>query len=315
MSETDRNSLEELQGLDQRMDEVRQRIAEFEPLLAEVEEPVLVLEGEVTTTRSRLQEMKLEERRLELSADEKRVRLKQLQERLLSVRNIREEAAVQTESDMLQRALEADEQEALTLLDQIRKLEDRLEEAETALEEAQASLEPRRRELLEGQEQALAELSNLTEGREAYSSQVKTDDLRVYEAIKAGGRSIAVSSLTADGACGHCFNMIPLQTRAEISNGAEMIRCEVCGVILTPPGPELPEAPAPQHEAPGADAEESQVSPDAVAETALEESQVSPHAVAETALEESQVSPDAVAETALEESQGDASSEKEEPLG
>ena len=244
MNEKDRNSLEELQGLDQRMEKVRERIAEFEPLLAEVDEPMLVLEAEVTTTQSRLQEMKLEERRLELSADERRARMKQLEERLLTVRNIREEAAVQTESDMLRRALEADEQEALTLLDQIRKLEDRLEEAETALKEAQASLEPRRRELLEGQEQAQAEFSTLEDGRAAYSSQVKADELRVYEAIKAGGRSIAVSSLTSDGACGHCFNMVPLQTRTEISNGAEMIRCEVCGVILTPPGPELPEAPA-----------------------------------------------------------------------
>ncbi|MCK5651999.1 MAG: hypothetical protein KAJ42_11505, partial [Gemmatimonadetes bacterium] len=119
MSEMD-PSLEELQGIDQRMDEVRKRIAEFDPLLSEVEEPVLILEGEVTTTHSRLQEMKVEERRLELSADEKRARMKQLQERMNSVRNIREEAAVQTELDLLRRALDADEQEALTLLDQIR---------------------------------------------------------------------------------------------------------------------------------------------------------------------------------------------------
>ena len=249
------------------MEEVRERIAEFDPLLAEVDEPVLILEGEVTTTQSRLQEMKLEERRLELSADEKRVRMKQLQERLLSVRNIREEAAVQTESDMLRRALEADEQEALTLLDQIRKLEDRLEEAEAALKEAQATLEPRRRELLEGQEKAQAEFSTLEVGRAAYSSQVKTDELRVYEAIKAGGRSIAVSNLTADGACGHCFNMVPLQTRTEIGNGAEMIRCEVCGVILTPPGPDLPEAPADEA------TEEAEVASDGVVEVGMEEAE------------------------------------------
>ena len=171
----------------------------------------------------------------------------------------------------LRRAREADEQEALTLLDQIRKLEDRLEEAESALKEAKASLEPRRRELLEGQEQAQAEFSSLEEGREAYSSQVKTDDLRVYEAIKAGGRSIAVSNLTSDGACGHCFNMVPLQTRTEIRNGTEMIRCEACGVILTPPGPELPEVPAAQQGAPDAEVDDSEVSPDAAADADLEE--------------------------------------------
>ncbi len=255
MSEMD-PSLEELQVIDQRMDEVGKRIAEFDPLLAEVDKPVLILEDEVTTTQARLQDMNLEERRLELSADDRRVRTKQLQKRMDAVRNIREEAAVQTELDLLRRALDTDEQEALTLLDQIRKLEDRLQEAETGLEEARAYVEPRRRELLEEQEKALAELSSLEDERDAYSSQMKMDELRVYDAIKAGGRSVAVSNLTFDGACGHCFNMVPLQTRTEIRGGTEMIRCEACGVILTPPGPELPEAPAARQDAPDAEVEE-----------------------------------------------------------
>ncbi len=273
------------------MDEVRGRVAEFDPLLAEVDEPVLILEGEVTTTLSRLKEMKLGERRLELSADEKRVRMKQLQERMNTVRNLREEAAVQTELDLLRRALDADEQEALTLLDQIRKLEDRLQEAETGLEEARVYVEPRRRELLDGQKKALAEFSSLEDEREAYSSQVKVEELRVYEAIKAGGRSIAVSNLTDDGACGHCFNMVPLQIRTEIRSGTKMIRCEACGVILTPPGPELPEAPATQQDAPEAKVDDSEVD-----DSEVDDSEVGDSEVDDSEVGDAEVSPDAAAE-------------------
>ncbi len=46
-------------------------------------------------TASRLQEMKLDERRLELAVDEKRARVQRLEDRLNQVRNVREEAAVQ----------------------------------------------------------------------------------------------------------------------------------------------------------------------------------------------------------------------------
>ena len=89
MTEQRRTGLKELQKMDLRIQEARQRIAEFDPRFEEVEEPALILEGELGTTRTRLQEMKLEERRLELSVDEKRTRRERLDERLGSVRNLR----------------------------------------------------------------------------------------------------------------------------------------------------------------------------------------------------------------------------------
>jgi hypothetical protein len=68
-------------------------------------------------------------------------------------------------------------------------------------------------------------------------------ELKVYDAIRSGGRSIAVSPLTADGACGHCFGMVPLQLRNEIAHSESLIRCESCGVILTAPEAESASVP------------------------------------------------------------------------
>ncbi|MFC1574957.1 zinc ribbon domain-containing protein, partial [Gemmatimonadota bacterium] len=204
-------TLKGLQDLDLHLEEVRARVTEFDPLLAEIDEPALALEGEVTTLRGRLQEMKVEERRLEHSADDRRSRTKMLQERLKSVRNLREEAAVQAEMDLVKRAMEGDEQEALTLLDQIRKMEVRLDELEADLSEAQASVEPRRLELQGAREAALEEVALLQEKRAGYAALIPPADLQNYERIRSGGRSVAIASLTADGACGHCFGMIPVQ--------------------------------------------------------------------------------------------------------
>lgn len=232
MTDEQSGTLKELQDLDLDLESLRARITEFEPLLAEVEEPALALEQEVTTLQGRLQEMRLEERRLERAADDRRARLKALKERQKSVRNLREEAAVQAEFDLLQRSLEGEEQEALTLLDQIRKLEERLEEAEEALQTARAEVDPRRTQLLEEERSAQEELRRLEEKRETYASRVPAKELRSYERIRGGGRSVAVATLTPDGACGHCFGMVPLQVQNEIRSGKALIPCQSCGVLL-----------------------------------------------------------------------------------
>lgn len=238
MTEQTRSALKELQRIDQEIQEAKEQVAAFEPQLAEVEEPAMALESEVTTTRGRLQEMRLEERRLEVTSQEKRTRTKKLEERLTQVRNVREEAAVSAELEMVRQALDSDEQEALSLLDQIRKLELRLEEQESALTQARADVEPRREELLAQREEVRSALETAQQQRSDFAHSVDPRELKIYESIRGGGRRRAVASMTPDGACGHCFGMVPLQVQNEIRHGASLIRCEACGVILAAPSPE-----------------------------------------------------------------------------
>jgi len=240
MTEQARAELKQLQRLDNQIAEAEEKVTRFDPLFAEVEEPALVLESEVNTARKRLEEMKVEERRLEVSVDEKRTRVKRLEERMGSVRNLREEAAVTAEHDMVKRALQNDEQEAYTLIDQMRKIEDRLKELTEALAEAEAQVEPRRRELVADREAARADLERLMSEREAFAANLDPRELRLYDGIRGDGRRRAVAELTPDGACGNCFGMVPLQLQNEIRHGTSLIRCEACGVILAAPNPEEP---------------------------------------------------------------------------
>lgn len=229
------STLKELQRLDAEIKRAEEQVRAFDPQLAEVEDPALQLEEEVGTTRSRLQEMKVDEKRVELSANEKRERAKKLENRIQNVRNVREQAAVSAELDMVKRALEGEEQEALTLLDQIRKMEERLAEQEEALTEAREAVAPRRDELLAERERARAALQQMKEKRDAFAEGLEERELGLYETIRSGGSRTAVAPLTPDGACGNCFSMIPPQGQNEIRHGGDLIRCEACGVILTPP--------------------------------------------------------------------------------
>jgi predicted nucleic acid-binding Zn-ribbon protein len=243
--------------------DARKRIQDFDPLFADVEEPALILESEVGTTRKRLQEMTLEERRLELSTEEKRARITRLDERLGSVRNLREEAAVSAELDMVKRALQSDEQEAYTMLDQIRKLDERMEELESAWKEAQALVEPRMKELVAERDKAKKELAALETERTSFVATMDEKEIRLYDGIRAGGRTFAVADMTQDGACGHCFGVVPLQVQNEIRHGTSLIRCEACGVILAAPAPASEEAAAaaPSPDAPAEPAVDEEASP------------------------------------------------------
>lgn len=238
MMQQTRTGLKELQKLDTRIADARQRIRDFDPRFEEVEEPALILESDLETSRNRQKEMKLEERRLERAVEEKRERIKKLEERLGNVRNLREEAAVSAELEMVKRSLTNDEQEAMTLIDQVRKVEERVSELEAAFEEASELVEPRRKELLTEREEARKDLELLEKEREAFVAEIDDEELRIYEAIRGKGQRAAVAELTEDGACSNCFGMVPLQHQNEIRHGDTLIRCEACGVILAAADPE-----------------------------------------------------------------------------
>ena len=237
MTEQTRSALRELQALDLEIARVRDEAQGYEPRILEVEEPAMQMEELVERTRGRIKEMRVDERRLELSTKEKRTREEKLKDRLNQVRNVREEAAVNAELEMVQRALEAEETEALGLLEQIRRMELDLEEQVDVLEQAREEVGPRRESLVKERDALLAKVDELEASRSTLAAAVDDEELRIYDAIRGDRGRAALAALTEDGACGNCFSMIPLQLQQEIIRGTSLHRCEGCGVILSAPLP------------------------------------------------------------------------------
>lgn len=231
----------ELQNMDQEIRAVRDRIESFAPQLEAVEEPVQQIAEEVAATETRVRDLHLEERRLRLAAEEKRLRLHRLEERLNMVRTVREEAAVQAELGLVRRALDQEEQEVISLLDQISRFEERLDEQRAALDEAREVVAPRREELVAERENIQSGVAALDRRRELVAGEIERRYLDIYENLMRSGRRVAVAPMTDDGACGHCFSLIPLQLQNEIRSTAPAVRCEACGVIVTPPSPPIPD--------------------------------------------------------------------------
>jgi predicted nucleic acid-binding Zn-ribbon protein len=225
-------ALMDLQELDERMAAAKAKVREFEPELEALEAPIVELEEQVGAVRRRLDEMKAEERRLERGADDKRAQLEQYEARLERVRNAREEAAARTEIDLISKAVEADEDDALSLIDQIRRAELKLDELEGKLSELRAEIEPQRDALLKERNEAADQLDILKDKRENKVVRLNDDAARLYERIRGGKTRVALARLMPDGACGHCFSMIPIQEQNEIRRREALHRCEACGVIL-----------------------------------------------------------------------------------
>lgn len=225
-------TLLKLQEIDQEIDEARRRVEGFDPELETLEEPLAQLETEAKGVRTRLEEMRAEIRRLERAAEEKRERQKKYEDHLSRARNTREEAAARAELDLVRKAADTDEQEAMDLDDAATRTELKLDELESKLAATRAEIEPRRAELMAGRESAQEELEVLADRRENEAIRMDDRSRRLYEQVRGGRTRQVLSRMTEDGACGLCFSVLPIQKQTEIRRGSELVRCEACGVIL-----------------------------------------------------------------------------------
>lgn len=221
-----------LQSLDDEIQQAKARLGEFDPQLKEVDAPIAALEADIEATRTRLDGMRRDVRRLESAAEQKRDRLRAYEERMGRVRNAREEAAARAEMDLIRRAADADDAEAIEMMEQTTRTDLKLDDLQRQLDKLRAENAPRRTELLEARANAEQELAVLEDRRNNHAIRLDPASLRLYERVRRGRASMVLAPLTPEGACGHCFNILPLQEQSEVRNAKTLHRCEACGVIL-----------------------------------------------------------------------------------
>lgn len=230
-----RTALLGLQDLDHEIVGAQAKLAEFEPQLKTLEEPIHNLQRDIDALRIRLGELRDEARRLERGAEQKRDRLRVYEQRLERVRNAREEAAARTEMDLVRRATEADETEALETMEQATRADLKLDELERNLVKLNAEIAPRRDDVLRERAEAEARVQLLADQRKNQEVRLDPASLKLYERVRSGRAKRVLAPMTAEGACGNCFNVLPIQEQSEIKGGQALKRCEACGVILYAP--------------------------------------------------------------------------------
>jgi uncharacterized protein len=221
-----------LQELDNEIVGAKARVEEFRPQLDALEAPVAAIERELEATRKRLEELRAEQHRLQKNAQQKQERLQVCQDRMTKVRNAREEAAVKTETEMVRSALDADTEDLRTVSEQATRTDLKLDDLQKQADKAREEIAARREELTGQRDAVEAELLRLQDQRENAALRLDPPSRRLYDRVRSGKSRLVLAPLTDEGACGNCFNILPVQEQSVVRRGESLHRCEGCGVIL-----------------------------------------------------------------------------------
>ncbi|HSJ26260.1 MAG TPA: C4-type zinc ribbon domain-containing protein [Longimicrobiales bacterium] len=221
-----------LQELDDQIAQAESRVREFTPQFDALEAPVTAVGRELEVARNRLDELRAEQHRLQRNAQQKQERLAVVADRMTRVRNAREESAVKAETDLVRSALDADNADLKDISDQATRTDLKVDELEKQLARAETDIAARRTELEAERAEAETALELLRQQRENAVARIDKPSLRLYERVRSGRSPRALAPLTDEGACGSCFNVLPVQEQSQVRAAEALHRCELCGVIL-----------------------------------------------------------------------------------
>jgi predicted nucleic acid-binding Zn-ribbon protein len=221
-----------LQELDGEIDRAEAALTEFGPRLEQLDAPVSVVEREIDVLRTKVEELRAQVQKVEANAEQKRERMKAYQERLAKVSSTKKNAALRAELDLVRKALDADLTDVKQLSEQATRTDLKLDDLRRQADRIRAEIGPQRDELLFAKLEAEEQLAVLRERRENQAVRLDQKSRRLYERLRSGRTRTVLAPLTAEGACGNCFNMLPVQEQALVRQAAALHRCEACGVIL-----------------------------------------------------------------------------------
>jgi predicted nucleic acid-binding Zn-ribbon protein len=179
-------SLLALQELDDEIARTEARLKEFEPRQAELDAPLETFAKEAEATRVRLQELRQDVTRLERAVEQNKARLQVYEDRLMRVRNAREEAAARTEMDLVRRALEGDKAELQQQSEQATRTDLKLDEMERQLARLRAEAGPLHEQLTGERREVEDALAVLQDRRENQAVRLDPISRRLYERVRKG---------------------------------------------------------------------------------------------------------------------------------
>ena len=224
------SSLLQLQEIDQEISQAESRLNALTPRITELRSPLNVIEQESSDVRGQLDKLKHHVRKLEHGAENKRGRLKQYEEKAQKSRR-HDEAQVKAETDLIRRAVEAEVAELDETTSQVRRQEMKLEDLQTRAGRVETEIAPHLQEIENERASIQQEIETLQNKRSQHAANMDKAAVRLYDRVRTGKRA-ALAPLTQQGACGSCYNQVPMQEQTEIRLANGIRRCEACGVIL-----------------------------------------------------------------------------------
>ncbi len=123
------------------------------------------------------------------------------------------------------------EDEVISLLDELERLETALKTKEEELEVRRRRYEEERKKIEEEMNSLAGELDGCVRKSEELKKEIPAELLRKYEQIKGAGRGVAVVAVWKE-VCGGCHMSIPPQLYNELQKTTALITCPNCNRII-----------------------------------------------------------------------------------
>jgi uncharacterized protein len=226
-------ALVELQELDRAITRAENRLDAFAHRMASLSAPVAVLEGEAGALRKQVSVRDHQVRTLERMSIEKRERLTRVSEHVDRARTAREAEAARIQLRDAHDAINDDEEQALEKMELLEAMQRDLAAVEARVAQARVEEAALRQDVTGARDTATRELALLRDRREAHAARLPANARRVYDRLR-GMKSdkVVIAPLTGAGACGHCFNTLPVQEQSQVRHESVLHHCETCGVVL-----------------------------------------------------------------------------------
>jgi uncharacterized protein len=223
-------ALYRLQQIDLELDELNEGSADLPGEVQELEQRIVTLGSTIEAEEQRLHDLRRGRNDSKANIETMRERIRDLNERLRTVRNNREYeatthdiAAAEAELQGTERSMMGLDGEEANIMRGIETLKGQKEEAASELEEKTGTMK-----LLH--ETHADEIGELRTTRDSLVAQLDEELLRKYNHIRTAYRDAVVK--VRKGACAGCYRAITPQTIIEMRRNEQMFICEHCGRIL-----------------------------------------------------------------------------------
>jgi predicted nucleic acid-binding Zn-ribbon protein len=157
--------------------------------------------------------------------------LKRTRERLYEVKTNKEYQSMLKEIETFETKNSKMEDEIITLLDELERLEAVLEKRDSQLETHRLRFEGEKKTLEKELNSLAGELTVCLRKTDDLKKNIPADILRKYEQIKGVGKGLAVVSVWKE-VCDGCHMSIPPQLYNELQKSTDLITCPNCNRII-----------------------------------------------------------------------------------
>jgi hypothetical protein len=221
----------ELQKMESAADEIQAKKKNLPVRMNELEQEYKSVCDVVEAQREQAESLRKRRREKDSQLQTGQESLKRARERLFEIKTNKEYQSMLKEIEIFEGKNSRMEDEVISLLDELDRLE-------TALKIQEEDLEARRRRYEEGRRKLEEEIHSLAKGLEGCvrkSAEIKKkiplEILRKYEKIKGAGRGLAVVAVWKE-VCGGCHMTIPPQLYNELQKTNALITCPNCNRII-----------------------------------------------------------------------------------